>query len=92
MRAAEEVLSSEKGGSGRGVERGTPRSGSFGGGRDRAEVIRGRVARKPCASACPLEMTTLTGGAEATATQGAGEKRGDVAHCTPFDRDLTAEI
>ena len=66
-----------------------------GGGRDRAqsvEVIRGRVELGLCASACPLEKTALTGGTEATATQGAEEKRGDVAQCTPFDRDLTTEI
>ena len=56
------------------------------------EEIRGRVAQKLCASACPLGKTVLTSGTEAAVTQGAGEKQGDVAQRAPCDQYPTAEV
>ena len=57
-----------------------------------AEGERGRVAQEPCASACPLGKTDLTGGTEAAVTQDEEKKRGDVAQRDPFDQYLTAEV
>ena len=58
----------------------------------RAGEVRGRVASRFCASACPLGKTFLTGGAETTATQREETKRDDVASPEASDRDRMATI